>query len=45
MLEPIESQIPDPTSPKLQDLLRGSWDLVSRVMSKVTVVISTYNLN
>ena len=26
-------------------LLRGSWDLVSRVISKVSIVISTYNLS
>ena len=26
-------------------LLRGSWDLVSRVISKATIVISTYNPN
>ena len=26
-------------------VLRGSGDLVSRVITKVTIVISTYNLN
>ena len=29
----------------LQELLRGSWDLVSRVISRATIVMSTYNLN
>ena len=27
------------------DLLGGSWDLISKVISKVTIVISTYNPN
>ena len=27
------------------ELIGGSWDLVSRVVSKVTIVISTYNPN
>ena len=26
-------------------LLRGSWDLVTRVISKVTILIATYNPN
>ena len=29
----------------MKSILRGSWDLVSRVISKVTIVISTWNLN
>ena len=39
------SKLPaDPTIHCLT-ILGGSWDLVSRVISKVTIVLSTYNLN
>ena len=29
----------------LDSLLKGSWDLVTRVMMRVTILITTYNPN
>ena len=31
--------------PKVQGLLEGSWNLVTRVINKVTILIITYNPN
>ena len=38
------SILPIPSPMQWQKVLGGSGDLVSRVISKVTIVISTYNL-
>ena len=46
-VDPPSSDVPS-KSPKAQPtetLLRGSWGFVCRVISKVTIVISTYNPN
>ena len=30
---------------EFMDLLKGSWDLVTRVINKATILITTYNPN